>query len=292
MMTDAVEREMAGLRSGDYGAVEKQRSLKRLNWLTTHGYPPREISPLPEVAVSPRQAYELLFFEYMGLAREQMPVVEESSDRVVWLSYDTCATLVSCLRLGLDTREVCRAVSDRPVQTFLSRLDPRLRFVRDYSTIRPHAATCREEIVRVDVEGLMRLAVADARRAQAEGNKGYGALVVIGDKVLAQTHDSGITSGDPSRHAEHGAILAAVSAWGSDLTGGLLVSTCEPCPMCAGLAVWAGLTTLMYGSSIVDTAAMGRTRILVGADEIAAAAPRVVEVIGGVLREECDQLYR
>jgi tRNA(Arg) A34 adenosine deaminase TadA len=62
--------------------------------------------------------------------------------------------------------------------------------------------------------------------------------------------------------------------------------------MCTGLAVWAGVTTMMYGSSIEDTAAMGRSRILVSATEIAGRSPRVMEVIGGLLREECDALYR
>ena len=84
----------------------------------------------------------------------------------------------------------------------------------------------------------------------------------MGDRVLARAHDTAVTGGDPSLHAEHTAILEAVrSRGGPDLTGALLVSTCEPCPMCTGLAVWAGLTTIMFGSSIADTAAMGRTRI-------------------------------
>jgi tRNA(Arg) A34 adenosine deaminase TadA len=289
----AVDREIAALHTGDYGALEQQRSRKRLDWLTAHGYGPRPGTPFPAAPVSPREAYELLFYDYMGLTVEQMPVVEESADRIVWLSSDPCLTLDACHRLGLDTRQVCRAVSERPVQTFLSRLDPRLRFLRDYVAIRPHAGCCREQIVRVDVEALMRDAIQEALLAKAEGNKGYGCLVLMGDRVLARAHDMAVTRGDPSLHAEHTAILEAVARWGSpDLTGSLLVSTCEPCPMCTGLAVWAGITTIMFGSSIADTAAMGRSRILVGAAEIAERSPRVVEVIGGVLREECDPLYR
>ena len=171
------------------------------------------------------------------------------------------------------------------MQTFLSRLDPRLRFVRDYTTIRPHAAHCREQIVRVDVEGAMREAIAEARVAKAEGNKGYGAVVLMGDDILAKAHDTGITSGDPSLHAEHTAILEAIRRQGApDLTGALLISTCEPCPMCTGLAVWSGVTTIMYGSSIADTAAMGRSRIQVSVKEIADRSPRVLDVVGGVLR--------
>ena len=287
-----LEREIAALRAGDYGALERQRSRRRLDWLTARGFPPHSGAPLPAAPVSPRAAYELLFFEYMGLTPDEMPVVEESPDRIVWLSRDPCPTLDACRALGLAPRQVCRAVSERPVQTFLSRLDPRLRFVRDYVAMRPHAPYCREQIVRVDVEGSMREAIAEARLAKAEGNKGYGAVLMMGDRVLARSHDTAVTRGDPSLHAEHTAIREAITRWGSpDLTGALLISTCEPCPMCTGLAVWAGVTTIMFGSSITDTAAMGRSRILVSATEMAERSPRVLDVVGGVLRGECDPLY-
>ncbi len=288
----ALENETADLRAGDYGDIERRRSERRLAWLTAHGHGPHEGDPLPAIPVSPREAFELFFFAYMGRIPEEFPVAEETPDRITWLSDDPCPTLSACSTLGLDTREVCRAVSERPVQTFLSRLDPRLRFVRDYTTIRPHAAHCREQIVRVDVEGAMREAIAEARVAKAEGNKGYGAVVLMGDVVLAKAHDTGITGGDPSLHAEHTAILEAIRRQGApDLTGALLISTCEPCPMCAGLAVWSGVTTIMYGSSIADTAAMGRSRIQVSVKEIADRSPRVLDVVGGLLRAECDALY-
>ena len=288
----AQERETADLRTGDYGNVERRRSDRRLAWLTANGYLPRKGDQLPATPVSPRQAFELFFFAYMGRTPDQLPVLEESPDRIVWLSDNPCPTLNACRTLGLDTREVCRAVSERPVQAFLSRLDPRLRFVRDYPTLRPHAAHCREQIVRVDVEGAMREAIAEARVAKTEGDKGYGAVVLMGDRVLSKAHDAAVTRGDPSLHAEHTAILEAMRAQGApDLTGALLISTCEPCPMCAGLAVWSGVTTIMYGSSIADTAARGRTRILVSAREIADRSPRVLDVVGGVLQAETDALY-
>lgn len=71
-------------------------------------------------------------------------MVEESDDRITWLSKNSCSTLDSCAQLGLDTRAVCRAVYEKPTQLFFSRLDPGLRFVRDYEQIRPHAPHCRE----------------------------------------------------------------------------------------------------------------------------------------------------
>jgi tRNA(Arg) A34 adenosine deaminase TadA len=242
--------------------------------------------------MSPRQAYELLFFDYMGLSPDQLPVVEESDSRITWLSANPCPTLEACARLGLDTRTVCRSIYEKPTQVFLSRLDPGLRFVRDYSTIRPQATHCRESIVRLDLDSLMREAIQEALAAKAEGNKGYGAVLVLGDQVLARAHDTISTDKDFCQHGEFKAIRQAVAALnGSDLCGALLLSTCEPCPMCMGLTIWANVTTVIYGSSIVDTAAMGRTRIMVGAAEMAERSPFTVEVMGGLLKEECDRLY-
>jgi tRNA(Arg) A34 adenosine deaminase TadA len=56
-------------------------------------------------------------------------------------------------------------------------------------------------------------------------------------------------------------------------------------------AVWANITTVVYGASIADTAAMGRTRIMLTAAEVAARASGYMEVIGGVLKDECGRLY-
>lgn len=272
--------------------MQREVAHKRLTWLDELGYSRPPGWPLPTDPVSPRRAFELLFFEYMGLDPAQLPVVAESDSRLTWLSENLCPTLEACTRLGLDTREVCRAVYEKPVQLFLSRLDPRLRFVRDYSHIRPRASHCRESIVRIELEKLMREAIEEAQASRAEGNKGYGAVLLMGDQVVAREHDSTSTDGDPSRHGELKAISQAAATLGTtDLCGALLLSTCEPCPMCASLAVWANVTTMIYGSSILDTAAMGRTRIMVGAAEIAERSPCTVEVIGGLLKEECDRLY-
>jgi tRNA(adenine34) deaminase len=280
------------LVSGDLRQTERAVATRRVAWLEQAGFAAATDWPATGKGVSPRQAYELLFRDYMGLELTELPVEEESESRITWLSGNPCPTLEACLRLGLDTRTICRAVYEKPVQLFLSRLDPSLRFVRDYDQIRPHAPHCRESIVRLDLGGLMRQALNQALPAKAEGNKGYGALVVVGDRVVTCEHDTATTDGDPSRHAELKAICEAANLMTTpDLCGALLVSTCEPCPMCASLAVWANITTIIYGSSIEATAAMGRTRIMVGAVEIAERSRHTVEVFGGLLKDECDRLY-
>ncbi len=282
------------LLTGDFRRLERETARKRLAWLEQRGYAdPTRWDP-ERAPVSPRQAFELFFSDYIGVDLADLPIEEESDDRITWLSLNPCSTLDACVKLGLDTRPVCRAVYEKPVQFFLSRLDPNLRFVRDYEQIRPHAPHCSETIVRVDLDDLMRQALDEARLSRtAGGGRGYGAVLVMGDTVMARAHDSTGADCDPSRHGELKVISEAARSLGTlDLSGALLVCTCEPCPMCAGAAVWANVTTVAYGSSIEETAAMGRTRIVVGMQEIADRSPYNVEVIGGVLKEECDRLYR
>ncbi|MGE5221945.1 MAG: nucleoside deaminase, partial [Omnitrophica WOR_2 bacterium] len=185
-------------------------------------------------------------------------------------------------------------------QALVSQLDPQLRFLRSYAEIRPHADHCRERIVRVDFEEMMAIAVEEAKISRREGNQGHGAVVTLGDRILGQAHDTAITEGDASQRAGlHAGLHAGVKAirqaarnlGDANLSGAILFSTCEPCPMCSSLAVSANLTTIVYGISVQETARMGKARILVSAKEIVEKSAVMVEVIGGVLKEACQQLY-
>ncbi|UJX39557.1 nucleoside deaminase [Desulfovibrio sp. JY] len=283
-----VSRRVRELDAGALWRLERQVAAKREAWFESAAG-----RDFLGKRMTPRQAFETLFFSYMGLHSEDLPVVAESEDEIVWHSKNSCPTLEACLRSGRDTRQVCRAVYERPTQRFLSRLDPQLRFMRDYCTIRPHAPYCLERIVRVDFDGMMRTAIAEAKASFAEGNKGYGAVVAMGGDILAVGHDTAATDGDPSRHAEFKMLGEAVKAYGdTNLCGAVLVSTCEPCPMCAAMAVWCNVTSIVYGASIADTVAIGRTRIEVDTRTIVDNAPATIEVIGGVLKDDCLDLYR
>ncbi len=291
-MTDRFEAsvlaQMETMQRRGLRAVEAEITARRMEWLRQH------VSSAPQLGtVTPRRAFELLFFEHMGLDPADLPVEKETPTEIVWRSQNRCPTLEVCRRLELDTRQVCRAANEKATQAFVSYLDPQLRFLRSYETIRPHAAYCLERIVRVDFDEWMRLAIAEAMISRAEGNNGYGAVVALGNEILAQAHDTAATEKDPSLHAEVNAIRQAVRHLGdTNLCGMVLVSTCEPCPMCSSLAVWANLTSIVYGASIEETARLGKARILVSAKEIAERSPVMVEVIEGVLGEECLALYK
>jgi tRNA(Arg) A34 adenosine deaminase TadA len=287
-MDAKVRRQIERLETCSCREIERQVAEKRIAWFEEN-----QRSLIGCTRPSPRRAYELLFFEYMGLSPDDLPVVSERESEIVWLSRNRCPTLEACQALGLDTRLVCRAAYEKSTQALVSQLDPQLRFLRSYTDIRPFADHCRERIVRVDFEAMMALAVEEAQVSRQEGNKGYGAVVALGNRVVGRAHDTAGTEQDSSLHAELNAIRQATRTLADvNLSGAVLYSTCEPCPMCASLAVWANLTTIVYGASFAETARLGRTCILVRAQEIVDGSPAMMEVIGGVLEDKCVSLYR
>lgn len=280
---EQVAFQVERLRTKSLAEIERETIEKREAWWNARGSASN---------ATPRSAFEALFFDYMGLAPEDLPVQSESDDEIVWASRNPCPTLEACRQLGLDTRVVCKKAYEKSTQAFVSRIDPQLRFLRDYTVIRPWADHCLERIARVPFEEHMRTAIEEARASRREGNKGYGAVAVLGRRVLAQGHDTAVTAKDPSLHAEVNVLRQACHALGSaDLSGVVLFSTCEPCPMCSSLAVWANVSAIVFGASAAETAARGKLRILVPAQEIVERSPVRVEIVSGVLREECLALY-
>lgn len=284
-----VQDQIDRLRSKEMTTIESEVIAKRMAW--SDSLPTTEsIAGRPNA--SPRFAFETLFFRYMSLRPEELPIVRENDDEIVWSSQNSCPTLEACTRLGLDTRIVCRAAYEKSTQAFLSRIDPQLRFLRDYKSIRPVARGCLERIVRVPFERMMRIAIEEAVLSRHEGNKGYGAVIALGTEVLARTHDTAVSGRDPSLHAELNAIRQASRALGdSNLSGVVLFSTCEPCPMCSSLAVWANVSAIVFGASIEQTAARGKARIRIPAREVVARSPVKIEIIESVLEEDCLRLY-
>lgn len=74
---------------------------------------------------------------------------------------------------------------------------------------------------------------------------------------------------DPSAHGEINTIrLACKKLQSYSLRGYTLYTTCEPCPMCMGCCLWAGLDRVVYGATIADAAHYG-SQIMIPAAEMA-----------------------
>ena len=94
----------------------------------------------------------------------------------------------------------------------------------------------------------MREALAFARIAFSEQEVPVGAVVVRDSRMIGRGRNRREALHDPTHHAEIEAIREAAAAAGSwHLDGATLYVTLEPCPMCAGAAVNARLTRVVFG---------------------------------------------
>lgn len=144
----------------------------------------------------------------------------------------------------------------------------------------------------MELEGCMKIAIEEAKASLREGNKGFGAVIVKDGNIVARAHDKENTENDPTSHAETNAIREACGKLGKNLDGCILVSTHEPCPMCATAAVWSGILEIAYGYSIEDALSLGRSRLDFPCAEVFEREGARVVIHAGVLKEECGVLYR
>ena len=95
----------------------------------------------------------------------------------------------------------------------------------------------------------MRRALDLAAEAAAAGEVPVGAVVTIGEEIVAETRNAMRGSNDPTAHAEIGAIRAAAAKLGtSRLDKCTLWVTLEPCAMCAAAISLARLKALRFGA--------------------------------------------
>src|SRR5688572_13041330 len=109
----------------------------------------------------------------------------------------------------------------------------------------------------------MQAALVQARKAMANDEVPIGAVIAIGDTIVAAAYNQPISAVDPTAHAEIGALRAAARATGNyRLTGATLCVTVEPCAMCVGAIVHARIGRLIYGAPEPKTGAVRSTMML------------------------------
>lgn len=130
----------------------------------------------------------------------------------------------------------------------------------------------------------MGVALEQAHLAASLGEVPVGAVVVVGDEVVAAAHNLRESTADPTAHAEVLALRAAGQVLGTwRLSEATLYVTLEPCAMCAGAAVSARLGRLVYGAADPKAGAVGSLYNL-------ASDPRLnheVPWVSGVRAGEC-----
>lgn len=95
----------------------------------------------------------------------------------------------------------------------------------------------------------MRRALDLAAQAAAHGEVPVGAVVTLGDEIVAETRNAMRGSDDPTAHAEMEAIRAAGARLGtSRLDNCTLWVSLEPCAMCAAAVAIARFKALRFAA--------------------------------------------
>lgn len=142
----------------------------------------------------------------------------------------------------------------------------------------------------LDHEHYMRRAIALAAHVP---DRPFAAAIVDRDtgEVVAEGWNK--SEENPTWHGEIDAINRLVAS-GNRIDGSRLVlyTTAEPCPMCQGAILWAGIGAVVFGTSIRFLLDVGCRQIDVPADEVVRRSPGWrCTVVGGVLESECNELF-
>ena len=106
-------------------------------------------------------------------------------------------------------------------------------------------------------QDFMRKAIALAVENVENGGGPFGAVIVKDGEVVATGVNRVTPNNDPTAHAEVCAIRAACTKLGTfDLSGCVIYTSCEPCPMCLGAIYWAHIDKIFYGANQHDAAAV------------------------------------
>lgn len=133
-------------------------------------------------------------------------------------------------------------------------------------------------------------AIGMAREAERNGEVPIGAIVVSSEgNILAAEANRTIKSIDPTAHAEILALrTAAIRINNYRLVGATVYTTLEPCAMCAGALVNARVARVVFGAT--DERFGGAvTHFGICDSDI---LNHKVEVVGGVLADECRELLQ
>jgi tRNA(adenine34) deaminase len=135
----------------------------------------------------------------------------------------------------------------------------------------------------------MRMALDEARAAEAAGEVPVGAVLVNNGRVVARSGNRTIRDCDPTAHAEMVVLREAARVLGNyRLPEATLYVTIEPCAMCAGAIVQARLARLVFGADDPRAGAIRSVFSIANHPQLNHRA----EATGGVLADECAALLQ
>lgn len=111
----------------------------------------------------------------------------------------------------------------------------------------------------MDKNDIMDLCVKKCKEGMLNLEGGpFGAAIIKDGEIIALANNTVIKDNDPTAHGEMNAIRLACKKLGTfDLSGCILYTTSEPCPMCMSGIIWANISKVYYGCTVEDAADIG-----------------------------------
>lgn len=139
------------------------------------------------------------------------------------------------------------------------------------------------------LEDYMRMALAEAYEAFEQGEVPVGAVVIYNDRIIGRGHNQTARLKDASAHAEMIALSAAYNFVGDwRLEGCMMVSTLEPCTMCAGAISLSRIERIVFGARDPKFGACGSIFDVPREPKL----NHQIEVVEGVLADEISELMK
>lgn len=156
--------------------------------------------------------------------------------------------------------------------------------------VAPAGTVCRTDADRMRLA--VRLAVENVER-RAGGPFAAAVFESASGELVAAGVNSVLRLGNSVLHAEVMAIMFAEAAAGSHaLAGGYeLVTSCDPCAMCLGAALWSGVRRLVCGATRDDAMALGFDEGPVFPESYAYLVGRGIDVAREVCRAEARRPF-
>lgn len=148
------------------------------------------------------------------------------------------------------------------------------------------------EVGRMDDKEVMRLVIEKTKEGILKGQSPFGACIVKDGKIISIEHNTVWAECDPTAHAEINAIRSASKKLNTiDLSGCIIYSTTEPCPMCFSAIHWAKIKKIVFGTRIEDAKRYGFNELPISNEKMRELSNNGVEIVGDVLREENLELF-
>lgn len=167
-------------------------------------------------------------------------------------------------------------------------------------THKKHPIACEKKECKRDFEKefnpeFMKRAIELSRKAALVEKSGgvFGAVIVKDGKIIAEGYNQVIKRNDPTWHAEMQAIREACQKLNSPhLSGCVLYTSAECCPMCLATAYWAHIDHVYIASTTEDALKYGEFQDIGILDDLRKEPPERAIKFSSHMREEAVKVWK